>query len=57
VSCNVCNLNKELYLYTKGNLVYSLCNRCLRTQNQIDLLNAWQREQIAIAKESGETPF
>jgi hypothetical protein len=57
MTCNLCNLNKELYLYTKGNLVYSLCNRCLYTQNQIDLLNAWQREQIAIAKESGETPY
>jgi hypothetical protein len=57
MTCNVCNLNKDLYLYTKGDLVYSLCNRCLYTQNQIDLLHAWQREQIAIAKESGETPY
>jgi hypothetical protein len=57
MTCNVCNLNKELYLYTKGDLIYSLCDRCLYTQNQIDILHAWQREQLAIAKESGELPF
>lgn len=57
MTCNVCNLNKELYLYTKGDLVYSLCDRCLYTQNQIDILHAWQREQLAIAKESGEAPY
>jgi hypothetical protein len=57
VTCNVCNLNKELFLYTKGDLVYSLCESCLYTQNQIDILHTWQREQIAIAKESGETPY
>ena len=57
MTCNVCNLNKELYLYTKGDLVYSLCDRCLHTQNQIDILHTWQREQLAIAKESGEAPY
>jgi hypothetical protein len=57
MSCNVCNLNKDLYLYTKGDLVYSLCQSCLYTQNQIDILHTWQREKIALAKESGETSF
>ena len=57
MTCNVCNLNKDLYLYTKNDLVYSLCNSCLYTQNQIDVFHEWQREQIAIAKESGETPY
>jgi len=57
MNCNVCNLNNDLYLYTKGDLVYSLCQSCLYTQNQIDILHTWQREQIALAKESGDTPF
>ncbi len=57
MTCNVCNLNKDLYLYTKNNLIYSLCNSCLYTQNQIDIFYAWGREQLRIAKESGETPF
>ena len=57
MNCNICNLNKELYLYTKGDLVYSLCESCLYTQNQIDIFYAWQREQYNIAKESGEAPF
>jgi hypothetical protein len=54
MTCNVCNIEKELFLYTKGTLIYSLCNSCLYTQNQIDIFYTWQREQIAIAKESGD---
>lgn len=57
MTCNVCNLNKDLYLYTKGDLIYSLCNLCLYTQNQIDIFHAWGREQLRIAKDTGETPF
>ena len=57
MNCNICNLNKKLYLYTKGNLIYSLCQSCLYTQNQIDIFHNYQREQYKIAKESGEAPF
>ena len=57
MNCNTCNLNKNLYLYTKGDLIYSLCESCLYTQNQIDIFYSWQREQYNIAKESGEAPF
>ena len=57
MSCNICNINNNLYLYIKGTLIYSLCKSCLYTQNQIDVFNEWQREQLRIAKESGETPY
>ncbi len=57
ISCNVCNIDKELFLYTKDNLIYSLCQSCLYTQNQIDILHAWQREQYNIAQEHGEAPL
>jgi hypothetical protein len=57
MTCSVCRLNKKLYLYTKDNLIYSLCLLCLKTQEQIDKLHEWQREQYNIAKESGDTPF
>lgn len=57
MSCNICNINNNLYLYTKGTLIYSLCKSCLYTQNQIDVFNEWQREQLRIAKEHGETPY
>ena len=50
-------MNKELFLYTKGDFIYSLCNLCLYTQNQIDIFHAWGREQLRIAKEHGETPY
>jgi hypothetical protein len=57
MTCDVCNLNWELYLYTKNDFVYSLCESCLYTQNQIDIFHTWQREQLRIAKESGDTPY
>jgi hypothetical protein len=57
ISCNVCNIDKELFLYTKDNLIYSLCQSCLYTQNQIDILYTWQREQYNIAQEHGEAPL
>jgi len=57
MTCNVCYLEKELFLYTKGDLVYSLCQLCLYTQNQIDIFHAWGREQLRIAKDTGEAPF
>jgi hypothetical protein len=57
MTCNVCNIDQELFLYTKGDLVYSLCQLCLYTQNQIDIFYTWGKEQLRIAKESGDTPF
>ena len=57
MSCNICYMNKELFLYTKGDFIYSLCNLCLYTQNQIDIFHAWGQEQLRIAKEHGETPY
>lgn len=57
MTCNVCYLNKKLFLYTKGDLVYSLCELCLYTQKQIDVFHEWGREQIRISKITGEVPF
>ena len=57
MACNVCYIEKELFLYTKGDLIYSLCQMCLYTQNQIDIFHEWGREQLRIAKDTGETPF
>ena len=57
MACNVCYIEKELFLYTKGDLIYSLCDLCLYTQNQIDIFHEWGREQLRIAKDTGETPF
>lgn len=52
MTCNVCNLNKDLYLYTKNDLVYSLCNSCLRVQEQIDEINQYQRRLNNILKDA-----
>ena len=57
MTCNVCYIEKELFLYTKGVLIYSLCQMCLYAQNQIDIFHAWCREQLRIAKDTRETPF
>jgi hypothetical protein len=57
MTCNVCYLEKELFLYTKGDLVYSLCQMCLYTQKQIDVFHEWGREQLRISKDTGDTPF
>lgn len=46
MTCNVCQLNKEIYLYTKGDLIYSLCKSCLNTQNQIDEANRYIKKEI-----------
>ena len=59
MTCNVCRLNKKLYLYTKDNLIYALCLLCLKTQEQIDVAKDYQNllEQIDkgyIAKEDLE---
>jgi len=45
MTCSVCNLNKELYLYSKSNLIYSLCKSCLNTQNQIDEANKYIKRE------------
>ncbi len=57
MTCNVCYMEKELFLYIKGDLVYSLCQMCLYTQNQIDIFHAWGREQLRRSKDNGDTPF
>lgn len=43
MTCNICNLNKDLYLYNKDNLIYSLCKSCLKTQDQIDEINNYNK--------------
>jgi hypothetical protein len=41
--CDVCRLDKKLYLYTKDNLIYGLCLLCLKTQEQIDIANDYSK--------------
>jgi hypothetical protein len=57
MTCNICRDNNTLYLYTKKDLIFSLCERCLKTQDKIDEFNSWAYEQILQAKMNGETPF
>jgi len=46
--CDVCRLDKKLYLYTKDNLIYGLCLLCLKTQEQIDIAREYKelKEQL-----------
>jgi len=43
MKCDGCELSKKLFLYTKDNLIYSLCQSCLKVQDQIDELNRYRR--------------
>jgi hypothetical protein len=46
--CDVCKLDKKLYLYTKDTLIYGLCLLCLKTQEQIDIARDYKelKEQL-----------
>lgn len=43
MKCDGCELSKKLFLYAKDNLIYSLCQSCLKVQDQIDELNRYKR--------------
>ena len=50
MDCNICELKGKLYLYTKGDLIYSLCARCLRTQEQIDEIKHYKNYEKMLQK-------
>jgi hypothetical protein len=49
MKCDVCRLDKKLYLYTKDTLIYGLCLLCLKTQEQIDIARDYSQMLQMIA--------
>jgi hypothetical protein len=48
MKCDICKLDKKLYLYIKDTLIYGLCLLCLKTQEQIDIARDYKelKEQL-----------
>ena len=43
MKCDICELSTRLYLYKKERLIYSLCQSCLRVQDQLDEINNYNK--------------